>query len=97
MPKLYSRCPETAFLLGEDAPEGDPQLIYVANLSSSMIYALEGSAATIWGLLEGCMSLEEISREVADIFAEPVETVTPGVSAFLQELLALNLVEVCLR
>lgn len=94
MQSLYSQAENVAFLLGEeDIPEGNDEMIYVADLLSSNIYNFSGSAAVIWCLLaEKPITLEQLVHEVAVFFGEAPQQVHNGVSDFVQQLINLNLV-----
>lgn len=97
MTVYYRRSPDSAFLLGEEAPDGDPEFVYVADLRSSEIYNFGGSAAIIWCVIDKPKTLETIVAEVAEAFDEQPDTVAGGVRIFLDDLVTRELLTTSLE
>lgn len=93
MAVYYKHSEHTAFLLGEEAPDGDSEFVYVADLRSSEIYSFGGSAAVIWCVIDQTRTLDYIVAEVAQAFEETPETVAGSVRSFLDDLVTRDLLE----
>ncbi|MFW0185194.1 PqqD family protein [Rothia sp. CCM 9418] len=81
----YTHSPSCAFVLNHEVEtHQDFYAVYLADLRTSEIMILEGSSAAIWILLEEPMTLEELMKDMSEIYQVPVEDIKDEVASFIQ-------------
>ncbi|HEY3529252.1 MAG TPA: PqqD family protein [Nocardioides sp.] len=88
---VWRRATSTAYV--ESADESD-QRVVVLDLDHLELppYVFEGSAAQIWGCIDGDRTVAEIVHDLAEAFEVPDDVVGPDVREFVDRLRDLGLI-----
>ena len=87
----------TSLRRSEAAEARSPGRAVVLNLArletQQSPYVFDGPSFEIWTRIDGTRSREDIAAELAALYAAPAEQVAADVDAFVDQLVALGLVE----
>ena len=86
-PMVWVRATSTAYV-------ESPERVVVVDLDHLELppYVFEGTAAQVWGCLDGDRTEDEIVADLAEAYDAPVAVVEPDVRAFVERLRGLGLI-----
>ena len=94
MAELRYRIPEhIAYVHTDEFAKYSPTASYLADLRTSSIAVLEGSASIIWGIFEEPFSLPEALELIAELTEQNPEDIRGEVEGFVHQLVEDELLE----
>ena len=94
MAQLRYRIPEhIAYVHTDEFAKYSPTASYLADLRTSSIAVLEGSASIIWGIFEEPFSLPEALELIAELTEQNPEDIRGEVEGFVHQLVEDELLE----